>query len=239
MTPAPLQAGQAPSELALNRAGFTPLAFANALRIGSSSPVYVAGLLRREPRIAAWSTDTTPFRPDTEPWISELFPDPASPVTTTSTPSGMSTSTSCKLWTLAPRTSSTPDRVRTDGFNEARSSRCLPVSVSLARRPSTVPSNTTSPPSVPAPGPRSTTCSAIAIASGLCSTTSTVLPLSRSCSSRSFIRWMSWRSEEHTSELQSRSDLVCRLLLEKKKKKEIKLYILQKKKKKKKNNKEK
>src|SRR5206468_5843192 len=29
----------------------------------------------------------------------------------------------------------------------------------------------------------------------------------------------SYRSEEHTSELQSRSDLVCRLLLEKKKKK--------------------
>src|SRR2546421_6353900 len=29
------------------------------------------------------------------------------------------------------------------------------------------------------------------------------------------------RSEEHTSELQSRSDLVCRLLLEKKKKKTI------------------
>src|SRR2546428_4193197 len=31
--------------------------------------------------------------------------------------------------------------------------------------------------------------------------------------------WESARSEEHTSELQSRSDLVCRLLLEKKKKK--------------------
>src|SRR5260221_7549078 len=30
-----------------------------------------------------------------------------------------------------------------------------------------------------------------------------------------------WRSEEHTSELQSHSDLVCRLLLEKKKKKKI------------------
>src|SRR2546428_3788297 len=29
------------------------------------------------------------------------------------------------------------------------------------------------------------------------------------------------RSEEHTSELQSRSDLVCRLLLEKKKKKQV------------------
>src|SRR2546421_9670125 len=33
------------------------------------------------------------------------------------------------------------------------------------------------------------------------------------------------RSEEHTSELQSRSDLVCRLLLEKKKKKKTNKYI--------------
>src|SRR3954453_4662608 len=98
MTPAPLQAGQAPSELELNSAGFTPLAFANALRIGSSSPVYVAGLLRREPLIAVWSTDTTAPRTDTEPSISELFPDPATPVNTTITPSGMSTSTSCRLW---------------------------------------------------------------------------------------------------------------------------------------------
>src|SRR5438874_8240831 len=37
-------------------------------------------------------------------------------------------------------------------------------------------------------------------------------------------RWQGWRrSEEHTSELQSRRDLVCRLLLEKKKKKK-KIY---------------
>src|SRR2546421_3857693 len=35
------------------------------------------------------------------------------------------------------------------------------------------------------------------------------------------------RSEEHTSELQSRSDLVCRLLLEKKKQKEQTDAILQ------------
>src|SRR5215204_7374331 len=40
---------------------------------------------------------------------------------------------------------------------------------------------------------------------------------------RSFVRGpallcVRWRSEEHTSELQSHSDLVCRLLLEKKKK---------------------
>src|SRR5207249_6785493 len=33
--------------------------------------------------------------------------------------------------------------------------------------------------------------------------------------------WQIYRSEEHTSELQSRFDLVCRLLLEKKKKKQI------------------
>src|SRR6266702_3889250 len=109
MTPVPLQLGQAPSELALNSAGFTPLAFANALRIGSSRPVYVAGLLRREPLIADWPIDTTPSRPDTEPWMSELFPDPATPVTTASTPSGISTSTSRRLCVPAPRTSSTPD----------------------------------------------------------------------------------------------------------------------------------
>src|SRR5918999_3570214 len=118
MTPAPLQLGQAPSELALNSAGFTPFAFANALRIGSSTPVYVAGLLRREPLIAAWSITTTPSRPATDPWISELLPEPATPVTTVSTPSGMSTSTSRRLWDVAPRTSRTPDGPRTDGFTE-------------------------------------------------------------------------------------------------------------------------
>src|ERR1700748_3849642 len=111
MTPAPLQLGQAPSELALNSAGLTPLTFANALRIGSSSLVYVAGLLRREPRIAAWATVTPPSRPDTEPWISELLPEPATPVTTTSAPSGTSTSTSRRLLVPAPRTSSAPDDV--------------------------------------------------------------------------------------------------------------------------------
>src|SRR5215471_21123935 len=46
------------------------------------------------------------------------------------------------------------------------------------------------------------------------------------------------RSEEHTSELQSRRDLVCRLLLEKKKKKiQININYKKKKKKKKKNKK--
>src|ERR671913_1892250 len=119
MTPAPLHVGHAPSELALNSAGFTPFAFANALRMGSSRPVYVAGLLRLEPRIAVWSIDTTPSRPDTEPWISELFPDPATPVITTSTPSGMSTLTFRRLWVRAPRTFITSDAVRTEGFSDA------------------------------------------------------------------------------------------------------------------------
>src|SRR6266567_4963693 len=41
------------------------------------------------------------------------------------------------------------------------------------------------------------------------------------------------RSEEHTSELQSQSNLVCRLLLEKKKKKQKTVFIFLKKKKKK------
>src|ERR671917_915692 len=108
MTPAPLQLGQAPSELALNSAGLTPLAFANAFRIGSSSPVYVAGLLRRDPLIALWSTATTPSRPATDPLTSELLPEPATPVRTHSTPSGISTSTSRRLWVDAPRISSAP-----------------------------------------------------------------------------------------------------------------------------------
>src|ERR1700710_428462 len=113
MTPAPLQFGQAPSELALNSAGFTPLLFAKALRIGSSSPVYVAGLLRREPRVGGWAAGRTPPSPGTAPPPSELFPEPATPVSTTSTASGMSTSTSWRLWVVAPRTSSDVDDVRT------------------------------------------------------------------------------------------------------------------------------
>src|SRR4030081_307922 len=116
MTPAPLQVGQAPSELALNSAGFTPLVFAKALRIGSSSPVYVAGLLRREPPIAPWLIDTTPAPAGIDPCTSELLPDPATPVTTTSTPSGMSTSTLRRLCTVAPRIFSEPPGVRSVSF---------------------------------------------------------------------------------------------------------------------------
>src|SRR5690349_24090320 len=47
----------------------------------------------------------------------------------------------------------------------------------------------------------------------------------RSCRSRRPRRCTRGRSEEHTSELQSRRDLVCRLLLEKKKKKKKKYEL--------------
>src|SRR5512144_147174 len=159
MTPAPLQVGQAPSELALNSAGFTPLAFANALRIGSSSPVYVAGLLRREPRIAPWSMNTTsaPAAPDrltSDPCTSELLPEPATPVTTTSTPSGTSTSTSRRLCADAPRTSSVPGRPHR--FLEGGPVVEMATGQrSAGPQPSTLPSKQTVPPAVPAPGPRS------------------------------------------------------------------------------------
>src|SRR3712207_8340224 len=55
-----------------------------------------------------------------------------------------------------------------------------------------------------------------------CSTTGTLIR----CRTR--VRKSSRRSEEHTSELQSRQYLVCRLLLEKKKKKLYHLFILEK-----------
>ena len=161
ITPAPLQVGQAPSELELKSAGLTPLALANALRIGSSRPVYVAGLLRRDPLIAPWSITMTSSRPASEPWISELLPDPATPVTTVSRPSGTSTSTSRRLCVLAPRTSIVPVGSRTDSLSRARSSRCLPVIVPLLRRPSTSPSKQIVPPAAPAAGPMSTTWSAM------------------------------------------------------------------------------
>src|SRR5215469_14339473 len=120
MTPLPAQFGQAPSELALNSAGLTPFAFANAARIGSSSPVYVAGLLRREPRMGVWSIETTPARFGIDPWISELLPDPATPVTTQSTPSGMSTFTSRRLCRVALRICSQPVGLRVAGLSAAR-----------------------------------------------------------------------------------------------------------------------
>src|SRR5436309_4817618 len=50
------------------------------------------------------------------------------------------------------------------------------------------------------------------------------LRIRRACASTRSGRVILRRSEEHTSELQSRENLVCRLLLEKKKKKKNRIY---------------
>src|SRR5487761_1822237 len=138
MAPLPLHVGHAPSELALKSAGLTRFALANAARMGSSSPLYVAGLLRREPLIGAWSIATTSAPFGRDPWISELLPEPATPVITQSTPSGTSTLTFCRLCRLALRIFRWPVGVRVCGLSRARYPRCLPVRVSLLRSPSTV-----------------------------------------------------------------------------------------------------
>src|SRR5437762_7170198 len=122
--PRPLQFGQAPSELALNSAGLTPFAFANAVRIGSRMPVYVAGFDRREPRIADWSTTVTDGSVrGRQPWINELLPEPATPVTATSSPSGTSTETSLRLWSRAWRMGIEPRATRGATFSSWRVSR--------------------------------------------------------------------------------------------------------------------
>src|SRR2546430_5827970 len=46
-----------------------------------------------------------------------------------------------------------------------------------------------------------------------------------SLADRLYLPGREYRSEEHTSELQSQSNLVCRLLLEKKKKKKIEVLL--------------
>src|SRR2546421_896884 len=53
-----------------------------------------------------------------------------------------------------------------------------------------------------------------------------IVPALTHWSHPSFFAYFATRSEEHTSELQSRSDLVCRLLLEKKKNKTQYLSVL-------------
>src|SRR5688500_14197805 len=98
----PLQFGHAPSEFALNSESLTLLALANDLRSESSIPVEVAGFERFEPRMAHWSTLITSGCAPREPWLSDDLPEPATPVTTVSTPSGASTLTFLRLCSFAP-----------------------------------------------------------------------------------------------------------------------------------------
>ncbi|MFC5039895.1 hypothetical protein [Ornithinimicrobium kibberense] len=138
-TPWPRQTGQAPSELGLNSEAGTPLALANAVRTGSRSPEKVAGLDRRDPRIGDWSTMRTPSRPASDPCTSEDLPDPATPVTATSTPRGTSTSTSRRLLVLAPRICRYAVGSRTFVRRPGRWSSHSPVTDPEADRPSGAP----------------------------------------------------------------------------------------------------
>ena len=67
--------------------------------------------------------------------MSELLPEPATPVTATSTPVGTSTETSWRLWSRALRIGIEPLGFRTAAFSSCCSSRCWPVSVPDAAEP--------------------------------------------------------------------------------------------------------
>lgn len=99
-------------------------------------------------------------------------------MTAVSTPAGNSTDTFFRLCSAAFFTGSLPEGVRGVVLSFVGALSALPVAVDDLRSAATVPSNTTSPPCTPAPGPRSTTWSAIAMTSGSCSTTRTVFPRS-------------------------------------------------------------
>src|SRR5688572_11198544 len=121
MTPSPPHSGHAPLELALNSDASALCALANALRMWSRIPVYVAVLDRRDPRGKLWSTTTVSGCCATRhPWMSELFPDPATPVTTVSTPSGTFTVTFFRLCSLAFFTVRESLLSRTPGFSDWR-----------------------------------------------------------------------------------------------------------------------
>src|SRR5699024_992579 len=119
--------------------GLDPIGLREHLPNGLEHPRVVAGLLRRDPLIGAWSIITTPSRPRRDPSMRLLLPDPATPVTTVSTPRGTSTSIPRRLCEWAPRISSAPADSRTVPLSSAVYPRWRPVSVSESRRPSTVP----------------------------------------------------------------------------------------------------
>ena len=123
------------------------------------------------------------------------LPEPDTPVTATRLPSGKPTLTSCRLCSRAPTTVTWRPSCgrRTSGVGiSLRPERYSPVTdPGWVSRSATVPEWTTWPPCSPAPGPMSTTQSAVAIVSSSCSTTMRVLPRSRSRVSVSINRWLS------------------------------------------------
>ncbi len=189
ITPRPRHSSHAPAALKLNSPAGTPFSRAKSARTASIAPRYVAGVDRADTPIADWSTTTASgCAPTNASDTSVLLPEPATPVTTVSTPVGTRKSTPLRLCSVTSRTVSQPPGVRTSAFTPVTRRSPRPVGVSAAASPRTVPAKTTSPPCVPAPGPMSTTWSATAMTSRSCSTTSTVLPLSRKRTRRSLRR---------------------------------------------------
>ena len=104
--PLPPQTGQPPLLLKEKREASTPFSAAITLRISSKKPRQVAGVERPVAVTGDWSTSTTrsEYCLANTSRMRELLPEPATPVTTVSTFSGMSTDTFFKLWTQAFRT---------------------------------------------------------------------------------------------------------------------------------------
>ena len=133
------------------------------------------------------------------------LPDPDTPVTATKHPSGISTSMLRRLCSRAPRiTSHSPPgsrRMAGTGIVRTPARYCPVIDRSEASRSSNVPETTISPPCSPAPGPMSTTWSAMRMVSSSCSTTITVLPMSRRRMRVSMSLWLSrwWSPIEGSS----------------------------------------
>ena len=135
------------------------------------------------------------------------LPDPDTPVTATSVPSGNDTVMSCRLFARPPTTVTTlPLRsAHRRDRDLAATGEVLPRDrVGVREEPATVPEWTTWPPCSPAPGPMSTTQSAVSMVSSSCSTTMRVLPRSRSRVSVSMSRWLSrwWSPIDGSSDVE-------------------------------------
>lgn len=124
------------------------------------------------------------------------LPEPETPVTAVSTPSGKDTSMSWRLFSRAPctvslRLWSAGRRTSGSGISFLPDRYWPVIDSALSSSSFKGPLCTTLPPCSPAPGPMSTTQSATLMVSSSCSTTMSVLPMSRSRTRVSISRWLS------------------------------------------------
>ena len=202
MTPSPSHSGQAPSELALNSAGRDAVVPGEQLADGGGDagvgdrggPAVGADRLLVDHGGAVLRRPARSARLD--------LPEPATPVSTVSTPAGMSTVTCRRLLRVASVTVIVPVAVRGRALD--RTALGQGSAGGRARAPELgerCPGRRADRRRPPAPGPISMTWSARAMTAGSCSTTRTLLPLSRSCSS-------SWVIDSTSVRVQSDGGLV-------------------------------